>query len=75
MKSASFGKLLLLADGDMPTTRLLVSVLELAYGEVDVRLLDAVFRTDVAGAQVVLSPVCRPSHAWLPRYYAPRGLK
>ena len=74
MKSALSGKPLLVAEGDIPTTRLLARVLEAGYGQVDVRTLDALFGADIARSHVVLSRVCQPSHAWLPRYFAARGL-
>ncbi len=65
---------LLIADGDIPTTQLIARVLREAHGGVETRYPETLFGADVERAHVAFSRFCVPTHGWLPRYLAARGI-
>jgi glycosyltransferase involved in cell wall biosynthesis len=65
---------LIVADGDIATTRLVARELGAVYPEVEVRTADTLFGTRFAGRPVVISRLCHPCYAWLPDYLAERGI-
>lgn len=66
---------LLVADGDIATTRILAGVLRSGFGDVEVRALDDVFGAEVDDRPVLFCRVCHPAFSWLPDYFAERGLR
>lgn len=66
---------LLVADGDIATTRLLARELRVAWPQVEVRTPDTLFGAGVAGRPVVISRLCHPTLRWLPDYLASRGAR
>lgn len=64
---------LLIADGDIPTTRLVARELRVVHSEVEVRIPDTLFGADVRGRTIVVSRLCHPTLRWLPAYIAQRG--
>lgn len=63
---------LLVADGDIPTTRLLARELREGFRDVEVRIAARLFGADFAGRPVVVSRLCFPRFSWLPAYLAQR---
>ncbi len=68
------GTPILVADGDIPTTRLVARELRTSYPEVEIRVPENLFGTRFDGRPVVVSRFCHPTHAWLPAYLAARGV-
>ena len=66
---------LVVADGDIATTRLVARELGAVHPEVEVRTADALFGTRFEGRLVVISRLCHPSLSWLPAYLAERGIR
>ncbi len=66
---------LIVADGDIATTRLLVRELGVVFPRVEVRVPESLFGTEFAGRPVVLSRMCHPSFSWLPDYLNGRGYR
>ena len=66
---------LLIADGDIPTTRLVARELRVVYPEVEVRVPETLFGADVRRRPVIVSRLCHPSMRWLPRYLAGQGVR
>jgi len=66
---------LIIADGDIATTRLVARELGVVYGNVEIRVPDSLFGTDLAGRPIVVSRLCHPSLSWLPEYLTQRGLR
>jgi glycosyltransferase involved in cell wall biosynthesis len=66
---------LVVADGDIATTRLVTRELEAVYPEVEIRTADALFGTRFEDRPVVISRLCHPSLSWLPQYLAERGIR
>jgi hypothetical protein len=64
---------LLIADGDIPTTRLVARELRVVHPEVEVRVPDTLFGADVRRRPVLISRLCHPSMRWLPGYFAEQG--
>lgn len=64
---------LLIADGDIPTTWILSRILAQAFGDIEVRRADQLLGTDVQRDALIVSRLCHPGYAWLPRYLAERG--
>ena len=68
-------KPLLIADGDIPTTRLLARELSEGFGDVEVRIAERLFGAEVGGRPVVISRLCYPRFAWLPGHLARHGVR
>jgi len=66
---------LVVADGDIATTRLVARELEAVYPEVEIRTADALFGTRFDHRPVVISRLCHPSFSWLPDFLAERGIR
>jgi hypothetical protein len=66
---------LIVADGDIPTTRLMARELGVVFPQVEVRVPDSLFGTDFAGRPILLSRMCHPSFSWLPDYLNRRGFR
>ncbi len=66
---------LVVADGDIATTRLVARELETVYPEVEVRTPETLFGTRFQGRPVVISRLCHPAYAWLPAYLAEHGVR
>ena len=66
---------LLVADGDIPTTRLLARELRVAWPRIDVRTPETLFGANVEGRPIVVSRLCHPSLRWLPDYFASRNAR
>jgi len=64
---------LLVADGDIPTTRLVARELRAVYPEVEVRVPETLFGADVRGRPILISRLCHPSLSWLPAHLRERG--
>ena len=64
---------LLIADGDIPTTRLVARELRVSYADVEIRIPETLFGADVRNRAVVVSRLCHPSLRWLPAYFAQQG--
>jgi hypothetical protein len=64
---------LLVADGDIPTTRLVARELRAVYPEVEVRIPDTLFGADVHRRPILVSRLCHPSLGWLPGHLHQRG--
>lgn len=64
---------LLIADGDIPTTRLVARELRVVHPEVEIRIPDTLFGADVRERTIVVSRLCHPTLRWLPAYIAQRG--
>ena len=64
---------LLVADGDIPTTRLVARELRVVYPEVEIRVPATLFGADVRGRPILVSRLCHPSLSWLPGYLRERG--
>jgi hypothetical protein len=63
---------LVIADGDIPTTRLLARELRAAYPEVEVRIPDTLFGAQVRERTVIVSRLCHPRMRWLADYLVER---
>ena len=59
---------LLVADGDIPTTRLLARELRVAFRDVEIRIPDTLFGADVRDRPLLISRLCHPSLSWLPAH-------
>ncbi len=66
---------LVVADGDIATTRLVARELEAVHREVEIRTPDTLFGTRFEDRCVVVSRLCHPSYSWLPGYLAERGIR
>jgi hypothetical protein len=64
---------LLIADGDIPTTRLVARELRAVYPDVEVRIPDTLFGADARNRPILVSRLCHPSLRWLPAYLGERG--
>jgi glycosyltransferase involved in cell wall biosynthesis len=65
---------IVVADGDIATTRLVARELEAVYPQVEIRIPDTLFGAHFEGRPVVISRLCHPSYGWLPEYLAERGV-
>jgi glycosyltransferase involved in cell wall biosynthesis len=63
---------LLVADGDIPTTRLLGRELREGFGDIEVRIAERLFGAEFGGRPVIISRLCYPRFSWLPGYLADR---
>lgn len=63
---------LLIADGEIPTTRLLARELRQGFADIDVRIVERLFGTEVGERAVIVSRVCFPRFSWLPDYLSRR---
>ena len=66
---------LLVADGDIPTTRLLARELREGLGTVEVRIAKDLFGAEFGGRPVIVSRLCYPRFSWLPGYLSRRRLR
>jgi glycosyltransferase involved in cell wall biosynthesis len=66
---------LLVADGDIPTTRLLARELREGFHDVEVRIAKDLFGVEFSGRPVVVSRLCYPRFSWLPAYLSRRKLR
>ena len=66
---------LIVADGDIPTTRLVAHELGVEFPRVEVRVPDTLFGTEFAGRPIIFSRLCDPGLSWLPEYLQGRGLR
>jgi hypothetical protein len=66
---------LLIADGDIPTTRIVARLLAEGFGDVEVRPVERLFGADPAQRHVLISRLCHPRFRWLPGYLAARGIR
>jgi hypothetical protein len=65
----------LIADGDIPTTRILAALLRTAFGGVEVRTAEHLFGADVDARHVVVSRLCHPQYSWLPDHLVRHGVR
>lgn len=63
---------LLVADGDIPTTRLLGLELRQGFSDVEVRIAERLFGAEVGGRSVIVSRLCFPRFSWVPGYLCRR---
>ena len=63
---------LLVADGDIPTTRLLARELRAGFSDVEVRIAERLFGAEFSGRPVIVSRLCYPRFSWLPGYLSRR---
>ena len=66
---------LLLADGDIPTTRILAQALGAGFGDVEIRTSEQLFGANVDRRGVVISRLCHPRFGWLPHHLRERGCR
>jgi glycosyltransferase involved in cell wall biosynthesis len=66
---------LLIADGDIATTRLVARELGTVHPEVAIRTPDNLFGTRIDGRRIVVSRLCHPRLSWLPAHFAERGIR
>jgi glycosyltransferase involved in cell wall biosynthesis len=66
---------LLVADGDIPTTRLLARELREGFRDVEVRIAKHLFGTELGGRPIIVSRLCYPRFSWLPSHLSSRQLR
>jgi glycosyltransferase involved in cell wall biosynthesis len=66
---------IVVADGDIATTRLVARELQVVYPEVEIRIPESLFGARFEGRSVVVSRLCHPRYRWLPEYLAERGVQ
>jgi glycosyltransferase involved in cell wall biosynthesis len=66
---------LLVADADIPTTRLLARELREGFPDVEVRIAKRLFGAEFGGRPVIVSRLCFPQFSWLPGYLSRRQLR
>jgi len=66
---------LVVADGDIATTRLVARELESTYPQVEIRTPDTLFGTRFQGRPVIISRLCHPAYGWMPAYLAEHGVR
>jgi glycosyltransferase involved in cell wall biosynthesis len=66
---------LLVADGDIPTTRLLARELREGFRDVEVRIAARLFGAEFGGRPVIVSRLCYPRFSWLPGHLSRRKLR
>ena len=66
---------LLVADGDIPTTRLLARELREGFGDVEVRIAKHLFGAELGGRPIIVSRLCYPRFSWLPGHLSRRQLR
>jgi glycosyltransferase involved in cell wall biosynthesis len=64
---------LVIADGDIATTRLLARELGVVYPRVEIKVPETLFGTLLPGRPIVISRLCHPSLSWFPGYLAQHG--
>ncbi len=64
---------LLVADGDIPTTRLLARELREGFRDIEVRIAERLFGAEFGGRPVVVSRLCYPRFSWLPGHLSRHG--
>ncbi len=75
MQSSDLQIPLIVADGDIPTTRLVARELGVVFPRVEVRVPETLFGTEFAGRPVIISRLCLPELSWIPDYLRERGLR
>ncbi len=65
---------LLIADGDIATTHIIARLIGEALGAPDVVYPQTLRQAQLNGRITVVSRLCLPELAWLPRYFAHRGI-
>ena len=66
---------LLVADGDIPTTRLLARELREGFRDVEVRIAKHLFGAELAGRPLIVSRLCYPRFSWLPDHLSRHQLR
>ena len=66
---------LLIADSDIPTTRLVSSELREGLGSLEVRIAPEIFGATVTGRAVIVSRLCFPRYSWLPEHLSREGVR
>jgi glycosyltransferase involved in cell wall biosynthesis len=66
---------LLVADGDIPTTRLLARELREGFRDVEVRIAKHLFGAGLSGRPIIVSRLCYPRFSWLPEHLSRRQLR
>ena len=66
---------MIVADGDIPTTRLVARELGVVFPRVEVRVPETLFGTQFSGRPIIVSRLCLPELSWLPDYLRERGLR
>ncbi|HKW79428.1 MAG TPA: glycosyltransferase [Casimicrobiaceae bacterium] len=73
MAAAGAPRALLIADSDIPTTRLLARELGEGFAGLELRIAPDLFGAAVEGRPVVVSRLCYPRYSWLPHRLAGMG--
>jgi len=66
---------LLIADSDIPTTRLVARELREVFASLEVRTAPDIFGAVVTGRPVVVSRLCYPRYSWLPDHLARKDVR
>ena len=66
---------LLIADSDIPTTRLVARELRQAFAPLEVRIAPDIFGAVVTGRPVIVSRLCFPRYSWLPDHLSREGVR
>lgn len=66
---------LLIADSDIPTTRLVARELREAFAPLEVRIAPDIFGVVVGHRPVIVSRLCFPRYSWLPGHLSRAGVR
>jgi glycosyltransferase involved in cell wall biosynthesis len=66
---------LLIADSDIPTTRLVARELRQAFASLEVRIAPDIFGAVVTDRPVIVSRLCFPRYSWLPDHLSRQGVR
>ncbi|HEX3631224.1 MAG TPA: glycosyltransferase [Casimicrobiaceae bacterium] len=66
---------LLIADSDIPTTRLVARELREAFASLEVRIAPDIFGAVVTDRPVIVSRLCYPRYSWLPGHLSREGVR
>ncbi len=66
---------LLIADSDIPTTRLVARELREVFTSLEVRIAPDIFGAVVADRPVIVSRLCFPRYSWLPGHLSREGVR
>jgi len=66
---------LLIADSDIPTTRLVARELREVFTSLEVKIAPDIFGAVAADRPVIVSRLCYPRYSWLPRHLSRLGVR